>query len=69
VGHLLTRICLLPGSVSTSAGRFAHLNAQDILETDYYPVAILHTAFKLAREGVMPLYESIRLASTNAPMS
>jgi len=38
----------------------------DILETDYYPAAILHTVFKLAREGVMPLYESIKLGSTNA---
>ncbi len=38
----------------------------DILATDYYPAAILHTVFKLAREGYMPLYESVRLGSTNA---
>lgn len=38
----------------------------DILATDYYPAAILHTVFKLAREGVMPLYDSMKLGSTNA---
>jgi alpha-D-ribose 1-methylphosphonate 5-triphosphate diphosphatase len=38
----------------------------DILATDYYPSAILQTAFKLARDRVMPLYRSIWLASTNA---
>jgi len=38
----------------------------DILATDYYPAAILHTTFKLAREGIMPLHESVKLASTNA---
>lgn len=38
----------------------------DILATDYYPAAMLHTAFKLYRDGVMPLHESIKLVSTNA---
>ncbi len=38
----------------------------DILATDYYPSAILHTAFKLAHDGVMPLYDSVKLASTYA---
>lgn len=38
----------------------------DILATDYYPAAILHTIFKLARDGVMPLSEGVKLASTNA---
>ncbi len=38
----------------------------DILATDYYPASMIHTAFKLARDGVMPLNESIKLVSTNA---
>lgn len=38
----------------------------DILATDYYPASMIHTAFKLAREGIMPLHESVKLVSTNA---
>jgi alpha-D-ribose 1-methylphosphonate 5-triphosphate diphosphatase len=38
----------------------------DILATDYYPAAMLHTAFKLAQDDVMPLNESVKLVSTNA---
>ncbi|MEO0596369.1 MAG: alpha-D-ribose 1-methylphosphonate 5-triphosphate diphosphatase [Chloroflexota bacterium] len=38
----------------------------DILATDYYPAAMLHTAFKLYRDDIMPLHESIKLVSTNA---
>jgi len=38
----------------------------DILATDYYPAAMLHTAFKLAKDGIMPLVESVKLVSTNA---
>jgi alpha-D-ribose 1-methylphosphonate 5-triphosphate diphosphatase len=38
----------------------------DILATDYYPAAMLHTAFKLAWNGVLPLNESVALVSTNA---
>lgn len=38
----------------------------DILATDYYPAAMLHTAFKLANIGAMPLNESVKLVSTNA---
>jgi len=38
----------------------------DILATDYYPAALLHTAFKLNRDGVMPLHDSLKLVSTNA---
>lgn len=37
----------------------------DILATDYYPAAMLHTAFKLASTGEMPLHQSIKLVSTN----
>jgi len=38
----------------------------DILATDYYPASMIHTAFKLSRENIMPLHESIKLVSTNA---
>lgn len=38
----------------------------DILATDYFPAAMLHVAFKLARDGHMPLHESVKLVSTNA---
>jgi alpha-D-ribose 1-methylphosphonate 5-triphosphate diphosphatase len=37
----------------------------DILATDYYPASMIHTAFKLTNDGVMPLYDSIKLISTN----
>ncbi|HVU13244.1 MAG TPA: alpha-D-ribose 1-methylphosphonate 5-triphosphate diphosphatase [Phototrophicaceae bacterium] len=37
----------------------------DILATDYYPPAMLHAAFQLADEGVLPLHESVKLISTN----
>lgn len=35
----------------------------DILATDYKPAAMLHAAFRLVRDGVLPLHESIRLVS------
>ncbi len=53
-------------SKNLSAMDAIHEGLVDILATDYYPAAILHTVFKLAREGYMPLYESIKLGSTNA---
>jgi alpha-D-ribose 1-methylphosphonate 5-triphosphate diphosphatase len=37
----------------------------DILATDYYPAAMLQSAFKLAREGVLPLHESVKLIAEN----
>jgi alpha-D-ribose 1-methylphosphonate 5-triphosphate diphosphatase len=37
----------------------------DILATDYYPAAMLHTVFKIARDGTMPLHESIKLVCEN----
>ncbi len=37
----------------------------DILATDYYPAAMLQAAFKIARDGVLPLHESIKLISEN----
>ncbi len=53
-------------SQNLSAMDAIHDHLVDVLATDYYPAAILHTTFKLARDGVMPLHESIKLASTNA---
>lgn len=53
-------------SSNLSAMDAIHGGVVDILATDYYPAAILHSVFKLAREGVMPLHKSVRLGSTNA---
>ena len=38
--------------------------AVDILCSDYYPAAILHSVFKLHREG-LPLHEAVNLATLN----
>lgn len=40
-------------------------NLVDILATDYYPAAMLHTVFKLANADVLPLHDSVKLVSTN----
>lgn len=55
-------------STSNNLSAMDALNAGlvDILATDYYPAALLHVPFKLAREGVMPLHEAIKLVSSNA---
>jgi alpha-D-ribose 1-methylphosphonate 5-triphosphate diphosphatase len=37
----------------------------DVLAADYYPVAMLQTPFKLARLGVLPLPEAVRLVSAH----
>lgn len=37
----------------------------DILATDYYPAALLQAAYKMSREGVIPLYQSINMVSAN----
>lgn len=37
----------------------------DILATDYYPAAMLHSAFRIARENILPLHESMKLISEN----
>ncbi len=37
----------------------------DILATDYYPAAMLQVAFKIARNGIMPLHESMKLVTAN----
>jgi alpha-D-ribose 1-methylphosphonate 5-triphosphate diphosphatase len=38
----------------------------DLLATDYFPAAMLHSAFRLAERGVLPLVESVKLVSQNA---
>ncbi len=53
-------------SNNLSAMDAIHRGLVDILATDYYPAAMLHTAFKLANQGLMPLHESIKLVSSNA---
>jgi alpha-D-ribose 1-methylphosphonate 5-triphosphate diphosphatase len=40
-------------------------NALDILASDYYPAAMLHSVFKLEQENLLPLHEAVRLVSTN----
>lgn len=37
----------------------------DAICSDYYPPAILHSIFKLYREGVLPLHEAVHLATLN----
>lgn len=39
--------------------------AIDTLCSDYYPAAILHSVFKLHRDGVLPLHEAVNLATLN----
>ncbi len=38
----------------------------DILVADYYPAALLHSVFELARSGVSPLHQAWKLVSQNA---
>jgi alpha-D-ribose 1-methylphosphonate 5-triphosphate diphosphatase len=40
-------------------------NAVDILASDYYPAAMLHSVFKLEGEHLLPLHEAVKLVSTN----
>jgi alpha-D-ribose 1-methylphosphonate 5-triphosphate diphosphatase len=40
-------------------------NQLDALSSDYYPAAMLHAAFELARKGVASLQEAINLVSVN----
>jgi alpha-D-ribose 1-methylphosphonate 5-triphosphate diphosphatase len=40
-------------------------NAVDILASDYYPAAMLHSVFKLEGENLLPLHEAVKLVSTN----
>ncbi len=53
-------------SNNLSAAEALQAGLVDILATDYYPAAMLHVPFKLARDGVMPLHEGIKLVSSNA---
>jgi alpha-D-ribose 1-methylphosphonate 5-triphosphate diphosphatase len=38
----------------------------DVLASDYYPAAMLHTVFKLSNEGTLPLHDAVKLVSYNA---
>ncbi|MEM6428381.1 MAG: alpha-D-ribose 1-methylphosphonate 5-triphosphate diphosphatase [Deinococcota bacterium] len=38
----------------------------NVLASDYYPAAMLHTVFKLADEGILSLHEAVKLVSCNA---
>lgn len=37
----------------------------DTLASDYYPASMLHAAYALARRGILPLHEAIKLVSSN----
>jgi alpha-D-ribose 1-methylphosphonate 5-triphosphate diphosphatase len=37
----------------------------DILASDYYPAALLQSAFKIAQQGILPLHESMKLIAEN----
>jgi len=55
---------------ASTGGNLSALNAVkagvvDILATDYFPAALLGSAFKLEKDGVLPLHESIKLVSQN----
>ena len=36
----------------------------DVLAADYYPAAMLHAAYALARQGLLPLHESVAMISS-----
>ncbi len=52
-------------SNNLSAREAVQLGLVDILATDYFPAAMLHSAFLLAEQGILPLHESIKLISQN----
>jgi alpha-D-ribose 1-methylphosphonate 5-triphosphate diphosphatase len=52
-------------SDNLSARDAIRLGLVDILATDYFPAAMLHAAFLLAEQGIMPLHEAIKLISQN----
>lgn len=37
----------------------------DTLASDYHPASMLHAAFGLARKGILPLHESVKLVTAN----
>lgn len=37
----------------------------DTLASDYHPASMLHAAFGLARKGILPLHEAVKLVSAN----
>ncbi len=60
---------LLRGASTTgnlSAEEALHAGLVDVLAADYYPAAMVQCAFKLARSGILPLTESVKLIGQNA---
>jgi alpha-D-ribose 1-methylphosphonate 5-triphosphate diphosphatase len=58
---------MLGGSHSgnLSAMEAVREGAADILCSDYYPAALLHSAFKLEEEGILPLPAAVRMLTLN----
>jgi alpha-D-ribose 1-methylphosphonate 5-triphosphate diphosphatase len=58
------------GSLSgnMSIGEAIHEGSVDVLCSDYYPPAILHSIFRLHGEG-LPLHEAVNLATLNPAAS
>lgn len=48
---------------SISATEAARQGLVDVLVSDYHPPSMLQAAFKLAKHGVLPLHEAVRLVS------
>ena len=40
-------------------------NCADILVSDYFPASLLHAVFKIADEGLLPLYQAVNMATYN----
>jgi alpha-D-ribose 1-methylphosphonate 5-triphosphate diphosphatase len=57
----------LSGNLDISAA--VREGAVDVLCSDYYPAAILHSVFKLHRQLGMPLHSAVNLATLNAAES
>lgn len=52
-------------SSNLSAREAICMGLVDILATDYFPAAMLHSAFLMARIGELPLHEAVKLISQN----
>jgi len=46
-----------------SAAAAIRAGVVDILATDYFPVSLLGVAYKLSADGILPLYEAVKLVS------
>lgn len=55
---------------STTDGNLSAIDAirdgfVDTLASDYFPAAMIHSVFKMADEGILPLHDSIKLVTSN----